>query len=33
VSRYRRMMAAYAIKGEKAATEVLVHNLSAQKAG
>ena len=27
------MMAAYAVKGEKAATEVLVHNLSAQKAG
>ncbi len=27
------MGAAYALKGEKAATEVLVHNLSAQKAG
>jgi hypothetical protein len=27
------MMAAYVIKGEKAATESLVHNLSAQKAG
>jgi len=27
------MLAAYVIKGEKAATEVLVHNLSAQKAG
>ena len=27
------MMAAYAVSGEKAATEVLVHNLSAQKAG
>jgi streptogramin lyase len=27
------MMAAYVVKGEKAATEVLVHRLSAQKAG